>query len=189
MNRDGRGTETETADSTYAPADAGDPVIYVHHLGTKRLFRLDDFRFEGAPKSSISVGRDPGCDIVIDHPAVSRHHCLVRRIGDVTFIQDDSSKNQTTVNKIPLVKGRARIHPGAIIHLGADVLLAACGVDGIRQKLDLTVRDLDELVIDSKRCYGTQSKAADALSTEALSMEPSKFSRWLSRIRKNKGDK
>ena len=46
------------------------------------------------------VGRHPACDIVIDHPAVSARHMLLRIVGRTVYLEDLASTNGTQVNGV-----------------------------------------------------------------------------------------
>ena len=46
------------------------------------------------------VGRHPACDIVIDHPAVSARHLLLRVVGRTVYVEDLASTNGTQVNGV-----------------------------------------------------------------------------------------
>jgi pSer/pThr/pTyr-binding forkhead associated (FHA) protein len=46
------------------------------------------------------VGRHPGCDIVIDHPAISGRHMLFRVVSRTVYVEDLASTNGTRVNGI-----------------------------------------------------------------------------------------
>ncbi|MGH9193348.1 MAG: FHA domain-containing protein [Acidimicrobiales bacterium] len=65
------------------------------------------------------LGRAPGCDIVIDHPTVSKRHAqlLVSAAGDVT-IADLGSHNGTWVGGLPVVEPLALVY-GEPARLGA----------------------------------------------------------------------
>ena len=60
--------------------------------------------------TELSIGRDKGNVLVIDEPAVSRQHCLVRAGEDGYRIRDLASRNGTYVNGMP-VKERT-LHNG-----------------------------------------------------------------------------
>lgn len=51
-------------------------------------------------KAVTVVGRHPACDIVIDHPAVSGRHLLLRVVGNTVYTEDLASTNGTKVNGI-----------------------------------------------------------------------------------------
>jgi len=44
------------------------------------------------------VGRHPDCDVVIDHPAVSGRHMLLRIVNQTVYAEDLASTNTTRVN-------------------------------------------------------------------------------------------
>ena len=46
------------------------------------------------------IGRHPGCDVVIDHPAVSGRHLLFRIVNRTVYVEDLASTNGTKVNGI-----------------------------------------------------------------------------------------
>jgi transcriptional regulator with GAF, ATPase, and Fis domain len=48
------------------------------------------------------VGRDPGCDLVIDHPSVSRRHAELYRDGERWHLRDLGSKNGSFVDGIAI---------------------------------------------------------------------------------------
>ena len=49
-------------------------------------------------KDEYTVGRLPDNDIIIDHPAVSGHHCKITLVGDTFFIEDLKSSNGVFLN-------------------------------------------------------------------------------------------
>ena len=51
-------------------------------------------------KPTTVVGRHPGCDIVIDHPAVSARHMLLRIVSRTVYLEDLASTNGTQVNGV-----------------------------------------------------------------------------------------
>ena len=69
----------------------------------------------------LSIGRDKDNVLVIDEPAVSRQHCLVRAGEDGYRIRDLASRNGTFVNGMP-VKERT-LHNGDQIQVGVCAML------------------------------------------------------------------
>jgi cell division protein FtsW (lipid II flippase) len=62
-----------------------------------------------------TVGRAPGCDLVLNYPTVSRSHAALIRGDDGSFsVSDLRSKGGTLVNGTP-VSGRAPVAPGDAI--------------------------------------------------------------------------
>ncbi len=66
----------------------------------------------------VELGRDPACDVVVDHPSVSWRHLVLDPAGGWT-VTDLGSTNGTTVDGVP-VTGPTRLAPGAELALGAD---------------------------------------------------------------------
>src|SRR5437660_1584895 len=46
----------------------------------------------------IVLGRNQDCNVVLNVPAVSREHAVIRRIADKFYIEDMKSRNGTFVN-------------------------------------------------------------------------------------------
>lgn len=67
-------------------------------------------------KKTVTIGRDPSCDLPIDDPYVSRKHCQVVFRGDHFTVIDLGSLNKT------VVKGKQYIQknltPGSQLNLG-----------------------------------------------------------------------
>jgi serine phosphatase RsbU (regulator of sigma subunit)/pSer/pThr/pTyr-binding forkhead associated (FHA) protein len=59
----------------------------------------------------IVFGRSDGCQVVINTPSVSREHAMIRKIGDVYYIEDMGSRNGTEVNNVK-IKARTALKDG-----------------------------------------------------------------------------
>jgi hypothetical protein len=68
----------------------------------------------------LILGRDPGCNIVIDALEVSRQHARISRYGGQIVIEDLRSANGTFVNGIRLTGPRTLVN-GDVISLGGVV--------------------------------------------------------------------
>ena len=73
-------------------------------------------------KRTLTLGRDPRNDIVIDHPQVSRRHARLTRQNNAWVIEDLDSTNGTFVNGTRLTEPRA-LTEGDTIELSEAVLL------------------------------------------------------------------
>ncbi len=62
---------------------------------------------------TLTIGRKPDNDVVIDHPAVSGHHCRILFQGDTYFVEDLNSTNGTLVNDKKIIK--AGVHNQDVI--------------------------------------------------------------------------
>jgi transcriptional regulator with GAF, ATPase, and Fis domain len=83
------------------------------------LSRDTDFRaFHLPPRAEISVGRDAGCELVIDHEKISRRHVRLH-LGQRWTIEDLGSRNGTQVGGVTLGKGdQVALSPGEPFQLG-----------------------------------------------------------------------
>lgn len=63
---------------------------------------VDKFSLEG--KRKIIIGRNTECDVVINHPSVSRFHCVITEENGEYYISDNSSMNGVILNGNPLKK-------------------------------------------------------------------------------------
>jgi len=72
--------------------------------------------------SPVVVGRQAGCDLVVDDPLLSRRHFRVAPVGDGDFtIEDLDSKNSTYLNA-KRVTAPVMLHYGDRIVAGSTVL-------------------------------------------------------------------
>jgi hypothetical protein len=54
---------------------------------------------------SSLVGRNPACDFTLDHPSISRQHCLLQLTDRGLHVKDLGTTNGTKVNGITLTEG------------------------------------------------------------------------------------
>lgn len=80
--------------------------------------------FEGGQASQVAldgrsliIGRDPGCDVRLDHYSVSRRHARLFRTETAWFISDLGSTNGTIVNGSRITE--KWLKPGDVVRLGA----------------------------------------------------------------------
>ncbi len=69
----------------------------------------------------ILIGRQPTCNLVLEHPEVSRRHALIRQVGDKYFIEDLHSSNGTFVNDHPIKE--VELCEGDLIQISTFLLL------------------------------------------------------------------
>jgi DNA-binding winged helix-turn-helix (wHTH) protein len=89
----------------------------------ERTFRLSD--------GDTVVGRDPGCQIWLDEPSVSRRHALIAVDGDArrVWVDDLNSKNGTLRGGTP-VGDRVELMDGDIVTFGSvEMTLHAWNAD------------------------------------------------------------
>lgn len=72
----------------------------------------------------ISIGREPGNDMVISHPEVSRRHALLTQQGPGWRLENLSQSNPVRINGLP-ISGPAILKPGDQFTLGTLVVQLA----------------------------------------------------------------
>ena len=89
-----------------------------------------------AEKNRITIGRDPGCDVVLPHIGVSRSHACIERVGAGLIIEDHST-NGTFLNgtrvfgRQPLPERSAINIAAARLYLTGDTLFYAVSPKGL----------------------------------------------------------
>ena len=72
------------------------------------------FRFDAG---EVTIGRDPGSDLFLFDPSVSRSHARIRAEGPAHLLLDAGSANGTSLNGTPVL-GAASLSPGDRIGVG-----------------------------------------------------------------------
>src|ERR1039457_6083756 len=50
----------------------------------------------------VVFGRNADCQVVLNCPAVSREHAVIRKIGNKFYVEDMTSRNGTEVNNVKI---------------------------------------------------------------------------------------
>jgi len=115
-------------------------------------------------KSRIVVGREPGCELRIPLPSVSRQHCeFIIEDGSIT-LRDLGSSNGTYINKERVEE--AELTPGVLIAVGPAVF--ALMIDG--EPAGLEAEDIYErggVTVKPKKHAGLTGNAAEAAANLA----------------------
>jgi pSer/pThr/pTyr-binding forkhead associated (FHA) protein len=91
-------TPKPAAESAAVPPSKG-PVPELHlFLGEKQLGTFP------LTKAELTIGRNPGNDILIDNVGVSRRHAAIQKSGDRVTVEDLGSANGTFVNGQKITK-------------------------------------------------------------------------------------
>jgi hypothetical protein len=92
------------------------------------------------PGSVVVIGRDPGCDVVLNDPKCSRRHAVLEEGPEGILVRDPGSANGITVNGRRVE--RARLQPGDALRVGDTVLtlLAEIGETVVMAPDDLDLR-------------------------------------------------
>lgn len=79
--------------------------------------------FELPASGTVTIGRSSSCELMIDHPSVSREHARLH-VGASVSLEDLGSRNGTTVRGVPVAANkRVGVQPGDVIECGDATLL------------------------------------------------------------------
>lgn len=73
-----------------------------------------------AVATTLVIGRDPGCDLVLEHPTVSTRHARLVLTGSGLVLEDLGSTNGTYVDDARI--DRVRVERGANVRIGEVIL-------------------------------------------------------------------
>jgi pSer/pThr/pTyr-binding forkhead associated (FHA) protein len=110
-----------------APIDASTPATPGARTGG-RLVALSDRRAYTIPDQGLSIGRDPGCDLVLGLAGVSRRHADIVP-GSLGYLIKDSSMNGVYVNGARVSQSRW-LGVGDVIRIGTEEFRFEADVDG-----------------------------------------------------------
>lgn len=119
---------------------------------TDRLYRLDDFMYEGRPCRWLSIGSEPSC-----HIPARNGRCVLLRTDGALFVEDDVLSGNAMVNGIPIAGDLVEIRPGSLLTVGDDSFLA-CGSAGAHQALSIDIAEQKRRLVELTRprpAYGT----------------------------------
>jgi two-component system response regulator AtoC len=91
----------------------------------------------------LIIGRGDDCDVVLDHPSISRKHASVE-IGEQLRIEDLGSANGTFVGGVRLAPSKpAPFGPGVLVELGSILITQRGGEEAVvaRPAADMVIAD------------------------------------------------
>jgi ABC-type multidrug transport system ATPase subunit/pSer/pThr/pTyr-binding forkhead associated (FHA) protein len=117
---------------------AASPDAGVAAAGPRRhrtvIGELSHAQLQGA---TISIGRTPDNQIVVNHPQVSSRHAIIVKSGDQLFLEDRGSANGTFVRGQRLASGqRVQVTNGEKVFIGPMPLVIQIGDSGVHVAIE-----------------------------------------------------
>ncbi|HUQ02334.1 MAG TPA: sigma 54-interacting transcriptional regulator [Kofleriaceae bacterium] len=110
-----------------------------------------DFRAYGLPdRGDIAIGREAGCEVVIDHEKISRRHAILR-LADRWSLEDLGSRNGTQIRGAAVAAGTpAEVAPGEPFQIGPfTAVVLARAVSTVRAALGASHITIDDPMLTS----------------------------------------
>jgi hypothetical protein len=88
------------------------------------LFEFEDLSVATLPPlqgvDELSVGRLPDCDLVLEHPSVSKRHAVLKwnEKQQRCMVKDVGSTNGTFLNASSMIRGETNLRDGDIVSFG-----------------------------------------------------------------------
>jgi ABC transport system ATP-binding/permease protein len=120
---------------------------------------------------TLTLGRAPDNDLVLDHPSISRHHARIARVGqqDQFFIEDLQSSNGTMVNDQMIEPGKPfPLVPGNTVRIGPIKFIFA-------PEVLHTVDESRDLRLDALHLNQFVGKGINLLQDISLAVHPREF--------------
>jgi two-component system response regulator AtoC len=104
-----------------------------------------DFRAFGLPdRGDVAIGREVGCEVVIDHEKISRRHAILR-LGDRWTLEDLGSRNGTQIRGASVAGTPAELAPGEPFQIGPfTAVVLARAVSTVRAALGASHISIDD---------------------------------------------
>lgn len=125
--------------------------------------------WELEPGSTVTIGSDDRCDIVLDEAYASRKHCRVSLDENgLCTVQDLNSTNGTVINGL-LFQGDNVPNEPLSLEVGDVLTIGYTELDAVdkARRVMLRGQSLTSVMVYAASKYGSPEKAADMLSTSA----------------------
>jgi hypothetical protein len=102
------------------------PTLVIEHSGKRQSFALS---------ARALIGRAPDCDVVIDHPAVSRKHAIIEPDADGFVLTDAGSHNGTFLDDHQLTDRQALCDRN-VIRIGPASIRFLQSADAVEESIE-----------------------------------------------------
>ena len=113
-------------DKYYIGKNIDERLVIAYSYGEAEASEAID-RYKLNPNGKYIIGRDTSCNLVLDHPSVSRWHCVITGINGEFFAEDNNSTNGIILNGVQL-RGRVKLNRMDKITIADTTLIFTDGV-------------------------------------------------------------
>ncbi len=111
----------------------------------QEVYQIDHFLEKFKHKHKIIIGRSKDCDMIIDHPSISRHHISLEKIDDQSFwLCDLSSLNGVFVNQ-QKISSRIKINAQDRIFMGQFMFSIALGAKHLCKEISIRAENISKV--------------------------------------------
>eukprot|EP00039_Didymoeca_costata_P020389 m.341084 g.341084 ORF g.341084 m.341084 type:complete len:641 (+) comp19802_c0_seq1:132-2054(+) len=130
---------------------------------------VEEISLSDKSKDRYIIGRLPNCDIVLEHPSISRYHAVLQHGDDgYLYIYDLGSTHRTKLNKTPVTARKYyRIKVGFVVRFGmSSRMFVLQGSEKQTQEEDARLAQVEDKIIASreKRKIIAERKEARGIS-------------------------
>ena len=127
-------------------------------------------KYQLNPNGKYVIGRDASCNLVLDHPSVSRWHCVITGVNGEFYAEDNNSTNGIILNGAQL-RGKAKLNQMDKITIADSTLIFTDGMlymQKLKSGVSVSVRNVYKKV---------KTKKGEKFITNGVSLniEPGEF--------------
>lgn len=136
------------------------PVIGVHVIPSGPRYLFQDAEGQETHRRYIVIGSAVDCDVRVDDPSVSAHHCSIVRRRSRVYVNDLGSTNGIWVAgcRVP----SCELHAGTIVTIG-DTDIAAISQENADRDIVIAASTLPEFLRNAMDAYGSIRAAAHGI--------------------------
>lgn len=139
-------------DKYYVGKSVNERLVIAYSFGEAGAAEAID-RYKLNPHGKYVIGRDASCNLVLDHPSISRWHCIITGSNGKFFAEDNNSTNGVILNGVQL-RGKVPLNQMDKISIADTTLIFTDGMLYMQQQksgVSVSVRNVYKKVKEKGR--------------------------------------